>query len=62
MRSKKAFTLAEIMIAATVVAVLSAMAVFTAGTLSQKAVAESLRMKITSEVSSLDRSVRDRSI
>lgn len=62
MRSKKAFTFAEIMIAATIVAILSAMAVFAVGILSQKAVAESLKTKITSEISSLDRSVRDRSV
>lgn len=62
MRSTKGFTIAEIAVAATVVAVLSGMAVLSARVFSERAATESLRTKIVSELSSLDRSVRDRSV
>ncbi len=62
MRSKKGFTIAEIAVAATIVAVLSGMVAMSVRIFSERAVTESLRTKIVSELSSLDRAVRDRSV
>ncbi len=59
MLSRKAFTLAELIIATTVLAILSAMTVFTVGKISDKAVAESVSSKTLSAVADLDRAVRD---
>lgn len=59
MLSRKAFTLAEFLIATTVLAILSAMTVFTVSKISDKAVAESVSSKTLSAVADLDRAVRD---
>ena len=59
MLSRKAFTLAEFLIATTVLAILSAMTVFTVSKISDKAVAESVSTKTLSAVADLDRAVRD---
>lgn len=59
MLSRKAFTLAEFIIATAVLAILSAMTAFTVSKISDKAVAESVSAKTLSSVADLDRAVRD---
>lgn len=59
MFSKNAFTLAEILVAVTIVAIVSATAFMTVEKLSNAAVADSVRSKTLSTISDLDRAVRD---
>lgn len=59
MLSAKAFTLAELLVATTILAIMSAVTVFTVGNLSGVALVESVRNKTLSSVADLDRAVRD---
>ena len=59
MLSRKAFTLAEFLVATTVLVILSAMTVLTIGKVSEKAISESVSIKTLTAVADLDRAVRD---
>lgn len=62
MRSNKGFTLAELLVATTIVVIMAAATAFTVGTISTKAAEENIRTRVASSVADLDRGVRDGAI
>lgn len=62
MRSPKAFTLAELLVGVTILAIVSSATVYSLGGFSKKFGTEAASVRITSPVADLDRAVRDGSI